>query len=339
MDPVTQAVAGGLLAHVAARGKYLRPAFAVGAIAGMAPDLDVLIRSSSDTLMAIEYHRHFSHSFSFVPVIGISVALLAWPWLRRSYPRLLFAQVFCWALLGALSHGVLDAATSYGTRLLWPLSDTRVAWNVISVIDPMFTLPVAFFLLLAVWRRRITFSAVAGFWAVGYLAFAVTQQTRAEAIVMDWAQRESIEVQRLLVKPSFANLVVWRGLIDDGERFHSVAVRTLPGAQDQLWPGATVLRYQPASVEPASRRADDLRRFAHFSSNWQFHYPPMDSGQRIFIGDFRYAIDPAGDRPLWGILLEPGKLSDPVRFQRSRDLPDEERTMFMGRLFGDESAD
>jgi len=40
----------------------------IGALAGMAPDLDILIRSSSDPLLKLEFHRHFSHSLFFIPV-------------------------------------------------------------------------------------------------------------------------------------------------------------------------------------------------------------------------------------------------------------------------------
>ena len=40
-----------------------------------------------------------------------------------------------------LTHPLLDAHTAYGTQLFWPFSDERFAWSIISIIDPLFTLP------------------------------------------------------------------------------------------------------------------------------------------------------------------------------------------------------
>ena len=36
---------------------------------------------------------------------------------------------------------LLDAATSYGTRLFWPFSDERAGWDWIAIVDPAFTVP------------------------------------------------------------------------------------------------------------------------------------------------------------------------------------------------------
>ena len=70
----------------------------VGAVAGMTADLDVLIRSSADPLLNLEYHRHFSHSLLFVPLGAL---------LKRS-PRaaqvgLVFAALYL-GLAGLQSH-------------------------------------------------------------------------------------------------------------------------------------------------------------------------------------------------------------------------------------------
>ena len=63
-------------------------------------------------------------------------AALLWPIFKK---RLSFARLYRYSLLGYLLSGLLDACTSYGTHLLWPFSDARVAWHLISVIDPLFT--------------------------------------------------------------------------------------------------------------------------------------------------------------------------------------------------------
>ena len=63
MDPLSQAVLGVSLSQSVARNRsQLRQAFWIGALSGMAPDLDILIRSAADPLLFLEYHRQFTHS-------------------------------------------------------------------------------------------------------------------------------------------------------------------------------------------------------------------------------------------------------------------------------------
>ena len=313
----------------------MRLALATGAAAGMAPDLDVLIRSSSDSLLAIEYHRHFTHALAFVPVGALAVALILWPFIHRWRPEVKFARVYLWSLLGVGSHGLLDALTSYGTRLYWPFSDERVAWNIISVIDPLFSAPLALLLMLGAWRRNRRLVRIAALWAIFYLGFGALQHHRAENIVVHWAEQRGLPIERALAKPGFANLVLWRGLVDDGERFHALAIRILPGRPTMVWEGSTVQHYRPEGVPPASRLAGDLARFEHFSSGWTYRYFRYDTDDAAFIGDFRYAIDPAGQRPLWGILYDADDPSAGVEFERTSELTDAEREAFFSRLLGE----
>ena len=69
MDPVTQGVLGASLASVISNKKNLKIAAFCGLVGGLVPDLDILIRSEEDSLLSIEYHRHFTHSLFFVPLI------------------------------------------------------------------------------------------------------------------------------------------------------------------------------------------------------------------------------------------------------------------------------
>ena len=124
MDPVTHVALGACLTHAGFGARLGRSAAAAGALAGLAPDADILIASATDPLLAVEYHRGFTHALVFVP---LGAALVAALWLgsaawrdRRRWPLLWTA-----AALSYLSHVLLDAATSYGTQLLWPFSPYR----------------------------------------------------------------------------------------------------------------------------------------------------------------------------------------------------------------------
>jgi len=331
MDPVTQGVVGSLWALPAARREQIRQAALVGWIGGMAPDLDVLIRSSTDTLLAIEYHRHFSHSLFFIPLGGLVVSLVLWAVFRK---RLSFGSLYLFATLGYASHALLDACTSYGTYLFWPLSETRFAWNFVSVIDPLFSIPLLVLFAIHLWRRKPWALVTAWLWGVVYLGLAWVQNTRAEAALATWAQDQELVIERLVAKPAFANIILWRGLVDDGDRFHLVAIRNLPGSRPQFWPGGAVSRFQRPELPADAQLSKDLSRFQHFSSDWLFRYRPYETDGNWFVGDLRYAIDPADQRPLWGVQFDPSRPESRARYTTPRTVTDDNRSAFFDRLLG-----
>ena len=181
MDPISQGIVGALWAASLAPKHKLKPTLIAGALAGVAADLDVFISSSTDPLLFLEYHRQFTHSLIFVPIGALIVALCLWPFLKRSLqPKELLTACF----LGYLSHGLLDACTTYGTQLLWPFTDDRVAWNVISIVDPLFTLPLLITVVLGVRAKRVNaWPRIGLIWLFAYLGAGEIQRQRAETAV------------------------------------------------------------------------------------------------------------------------------------------------------------
>ena len=152
MDPFAQGLAGAALASTIIRdNEDTRVALVVGFLAGLAPDLDVFIHSSEDPLLRLEFHRQFTHSLFFIPLGGLLVAIFLWPFLRRK--GTLFS-IWKFSVLGYGTHGLIDACTSYGTYLFWPFSYTRVAWNNVSIVDPVFSLGVLLFLSIPIFPRK-----------------------------------------------------------------------------------------------------------------------------------------------------------------------------------------
>ena len=68
MDPFTQGIVGTTVAQTATKKNTLVIASVIGLLSGLAPDLDIFIRSSTDPLLFLEYHRHFTHSLIFIPI-------------------------------------------------------------------------------------------------------------------------------------------------------------------------------------------------------------------------------------------------------------------------------
>ena len=214
VDIVTQAALGAVLAQTAAPPRETRIAALVGAAAAMLADADTLIGSADDPLLVLEYHRHFSHALAFAPVGALIAALLLWPLLRR---RLRAARLYAYALLGYVTAGALDACTSYGTHLWWPFADTRVAWSIVAVVDPLFTLVLLGGLAVGLWHRRARPARAALALAGAYLLLGVVQQGRATAAARADITTRGASAERLIVKPTMGNLVLWRAVwVADG---------------------------------------------------------------------------------------------------------------------------
>ena len=61
MDPLSQATLGAAAAQSVIKKADLARIGLIGALAGMAPDLDVLIQSPTDPLLQLEYHLSLIH--------------------------------------------------------------------------------------------------------------------------------------------------------------------------------------------------------------------------------------------------------------------------------------
>ena len=102
MDPISQASFGASLSQSFAKdGSKQAVALFIGALAGMVPDLDILIQSAKDPILFLEYHRQFTHSLVFIPFGALICALVFYPlihsrWLQGRWPasKLSFVQIY-----------------------------------------------------------------------------------------------------------------------------------------------------------------------------------------------------------------------------------------------------
>ncbi len=308
MDPLTQGVLGAALPQATRTNNgHVVIAALFGFIAGMAPDLDVLIRSETDTLLYLEYHRQFTHALIFIPIGGALCAGLLHLVLGRRW-RLSFWQTSAFCSLGYATHGVLDGATSYGTQLFWPFSDMRVAWNIISVIDPLFTLPLVTGVVVSMIRRNAVPVRVALCWCALYLCFALYQHVAAREMARELAIERGHSPERLTVKPSFANLIVWKSIYLADGRFYVDAIR--PSFGSLVYEGDSVAVLDVARdlpwLDDATQQAEDIRRFFRFSDAYLSIHPQ----DRDRVIDVRYSMLPNEIDPLWSIRLDPSAAAD-----------------------------
>lgn len=330
MDLITQGLAGALLAQGAARGSEQHRAALIGAAAGMLPDADIFIRAVDDPLFTLEFHRHFTHSLLFVPLGALLVSLLAWPLLRKRMPMV---RIYGFALLGMLTAGLLDACTSFGTHLLWPFSDERIAWSLVAILDPVFSVLLLLALVLA-WRRRSALPARVGLLlALGYLSLAHVQHGRATEQVQSLARARGHGIERMEVKPTLGNLLLWRSVYQSGARFHVDAVRVGLLAPPRTYAGGSIARLSRDDWEGVagdSTLGHDVRRFEALADGYLVRHPDHAD----VLGDIRYAMLPDSIRPLWGIRLDRTAPDAHVEFLTLREMKPGMREAFLAMLLG-----
>ncbi|MCB1684170.1 MAG: metal-dependent hydrolase [Pseudomonadales bacterium] len=299
MDPVTQGVLGATLAQATADHRRLRACAIAGLAGGLAPDLDIFIRSATDPLLYLEFHRQFTHALVFIPIGAGLCALLLQPFLHR---HLSWRDTYLSCLLGYATHGLLDACTSYGTQLFWPMSTLRVSWNWISVVDPLFTLPLLILLGIGLLRRRPMFAKAGLIWAALYMCIGFAQHERAVAAAERLAHTRGHQIERLNVKPGFANLLLWKAVYRHDGRYYVAGLRI--AADTSHCGGADIEaldtdRALPWLV-PDSQQARDLERFRWYSDGWL----ALDPEEPLYIVDVRYSSLPNTIDALWGLKLD-----------------------------------
>jgi inner membrane protein len=332
MDPLTQGVLGASLSQSVSKKQHLVIAGVLGVLAGMAPDLDVLIRSQSDPLLFLEFHRQFTHSLFFIPIGSVLCALVLHPLIAKRC-GLSFKQSWLYCALGFSTHALLDACTTYGTQLFWPLTNERYAWNTVSVIDPLFTLPILLLLILATLKRIPWMARIAFLWALIYPTLGMIQRDRAETAGWQLAKERQHEPTQLVAKPSFANILVWKVVYETKDSYYVDAVR--PGTSIKIYPGESVAKLDVDRdfpwLDPNSQQAIDIERFRWFSNGFLAKHP----SDEMSIIDVRYSIVPNQLDALWSIKLSPLATADThVEYNTHRNNTQASRQLLFDMLLG-----
>ncbi|WP_412757747.1 metal-dependent hydrolase [Legionella bozemanae] len=304
MDPVTHAVLGAACSQAILYKQDKQNAWLVGGLAAMAPDLDIFIRSSHNPMLFFLYHRHFTHSLIFIPIgaLIVTFAFLIFKRFRANWKLTFFA-----ALIGYATHGLLDACTTYGTVLFWPFSDTRVSWDIVSIIDPFVTVPLCLGVASTLVFNKRKPVIIALILVSSFMLFNTAQHYRAMTAVHDELVKLQLNVKKVGVFPKFLSSTLWRGIALANNRLYVIDAST------------------PLFKKPSSQF---MRSFPHFSSqelpdyiknspsllrdfiifNWfTDNYLIFVHNKPLLLADGRFLTDADATIALWGILFLPAK--------------------------------
>ena len=334
MDPVTQGAFGAIFAQTISNKKKVLIGSIVGCFAGLAPDLDIFIRSATDPLLKLEFHRQFTHSIIFIPIGALIVTL---------FSRILFKKYLSWretylfSFFGYATHGILDACTSYGTQLLWPFSDIRISWNYISVVDPFLSVPVIFSIVFAVIMKNKLITLFGILYILIYLTFGAIQENRAEFSGKSIANFRGHESKNLTVKPSLGNLFLWKTIYEDSGFYYVDAVRLFSNLE--YCQGTKIKKLDLLNdfleLDKKSQQYKDIKRFDWFSQGY------LGKGiDKNIITDVRYSAVPNEVDGLWGIRINLNKsASDHIDWVVNRSNYVEKWKRFFDLLLGKNCRD
>ena len=239
---------------------------------------------------------------------------------RSHSPKSSYSSWLGLFLLAIGTHPLLDCFTTYGTQVLQPFDDLRIAWNTISVVDPAYTLPFALCLVVASrmlrsnrWRRHLTWLGL-GISSV-YLAITAFNHSLLRKQVAQDLAAAGLSYDRFMVTPTLFQNILWNVTVDQGD---TLSVAQL-GFLDE-----------PFELSPKQFRAfprqdfllDDIRaeRAVQVAEWFSDGYYVVEKGEAdtLLFMDLRFGVLPVENaRPVFAFQLFPGSKGQEWGFRQN----------------------
>ncbi len=260
MDPVCHSLVGLTMGQ---SGLARRTPLAVPTLvlAANAPDIDVVTMFTTDVWMY--YRRGWTHGPIAMVALPLAVTALVVGWdrlvRRRRWPEAppAAAGAVLWlAVLGTLSHPLLDYMNSFGIRLLMPFSSRWFYGDALYIVDPWLYAILGAGALLAWLRRRHPDGgarparlalAAAGLYVAAMFTTGLWARQEVEAGLARAGRAEA----RFMVTPVVGNPLRREVLIDLGHRYEKGFVDFAPAPH-----------FRPAGYGVEKRDDDPLARDA-----------------------------------------------------------------------------
>ena len=288
MDSLTQIVLGAAVGEAVLGKKIGNKAMLYGAIAGTIPDLDVLSSYVVDTVSALELHRGFTHSIVFSVFMGLGLG-----WLVSKYDCSATRKEWSWLFFMSLvTHPLLDAHTTWGTQLFWPL-DLRLAYKNIFVIDPLYTVPFMVFLIWAMClskssNKRRQLNNLGLLISSAYMLVTIGLKGLSYQQFKNALAEQHINYNELETKPSPLNTILWTANIAQEDSF---LIGDYSFFDTQT---ITFKKYSKNHHLISHLKSDDkLERLIHISEGW---FTITEIEGQIYFNDLRFGLIDANDK-------------------------------------------
>lgn len=197
------------------------------------------------------------------------------------------------AFAAIVTHPLLDCFTAYGTQFLQPFAPSRIAWNTISVADPLYTIP---FLILLIWARtrvqgtgaRRKLNTAGLILSSAYLLLTVGNYFNVQSVMDGTLTERGITAERRVVSPSILNNILWSGTAQaTGSDLYYFSQYSLFDEQRQFAPYTEISgNHQLIAPYTADR---DVRILRWFTKDFYGVLPTGEPG-KVQVNDLRYGL-------------------------------------------------
>jgi inner membrane protein len=214
MDSITQIALGAAVGEAVLGRKLGGRAMLWGAALGTLPDLDVIINPFVDSVVEMRNHRGFTHSVFFCLLFSPVFGSL----LNRWYAEWDIGwKKWSWMVFFIFStHIIIDTATTYGTQVLYPVSDTPFTTDSMFIIDPLYTIPILLGLLISVflnkesrYRRWMNGTGLA--LSTFYLIWGLGIKAHVHSVFSESFNHQYGYHEKLKTTPNGPNTFLWTG--------------------------------------------------------------------------------------------------------------------------------
>ncbi len=316
MDTITHTLTGIVMSRAGLKrwSPYATP---ILLLAANAPDIDMVTLLAGPT-NCLHYHRGIMHSFFAMPLLALLAVLLV-----RSFAR----KPFNWkgaygvAVLGVLSHLLLDWMNSFGIRLLLPFSSKWLSLDLFNIADLWIWIVLLLAILIPSFTslvnreigaktgsgRAIAIAALCFVVLYGFGRFLMHERS---IMILDSRLYGGTAPLRVAAFPNGVNPFRWRGLAETS-RFYQIEDVEALGEFD---PAAGRVYYKPeanaaeTTAAGAARRTEPFRVFLDFSKYPMWSFAPesqLDNALRVNVGDLRFG-DPPTTKFVVSAIVEPG---------------------------------
>lgn len=229
MDSLTQIVLGAACGEIALGRKIGNKALLFGAIGGTIPDLDVFIGKFlyNNEIQAMAFHRGFMHSLLFAVPAAFVFGWFTYKFYNSGKRKETTVQKdWIWLFfLSIFTHPILDCFTPYGTQLFAPFSDYRVAFNTISVVDPIYTLPFLICMIVILFfkrsnAKRLKWTKAGIYISSFYLLFTLGNKFYIDSVFKKSFKKAGISMDRFSAQPSIFNNILWYAVAETKDKYH-----------------------------------------------------------------------------------------------------------------------
>lgn len=302
MDPVTHTLTGYVISKALKKPQAFanpksRIAFTLATtIAAVSPDSDAVARYYGGDTFYFMHHRTITHSL---------LGLLVLPFLCAALVKLLdrnsrFIVLLFGAVLGFISHILLDLTNTYSTLAFWPISSKMYSMDLLFIVDIVIILTFSISLLLSLLKPLRKYSQ-----RISTIALAVVlvytgskgfiQHDLKQTLVQQYASgvltKDSSppELKRLSVMTELIGPNTWDFILENDKSFIKGKIKL----STHTAYGIETVSKKPVDAAIETAQNTPIGQFLlKFAPYIDYNVTPLTKGYLVRIIDLRYTFMP-----------------------------------------------